>query len=1297
MAAVLVCASLATVTLVLGASSPAAAAVTDCPTSTTQCTATFTYTGAVESFVVPVGVVTIRAAVYGAQGGKSKGVDSGVDPSVGGLGGRTAADIPVVPGQTLRIVVGQAGKGGQGTDKTTTGTYGGGGVPGQTNGAVSGSGGSGGGGSFVFGPGTSNLLVAAGGGGGAGSGTAGGAGAGSAAGATAGGNGTHNAGGGKAATLTAGGAGGVAGTNGKRGAAGTGPATAPTALGLGGNGGAGEWSGGGGGGYRGGGGGGTDGGTVFPKYEGAGGGGRGFLVGTGSLVSSDAGTRSGNGLVTLTWERQATVTLTKAVNGRLVPADQFTLTLADSSGSTAASVTTTGTQTTASTAATPVVRGQTYIITDRLTDASPSQPSDYTGTLSCVTENGVVTAPSRPPIGVWALTIGSANTYTCTISNTADAPNPELTMVKSVAPSSAADFTAGTTLTYSFLVTNTGNVAIDNISIAEVAFSGAGTASPPTCAQTTLVPGAETTCTSTYTLQAADVTAGTLTNTARADGTAPGGAPVSSAPDDAVAPTNPAPALDTVKTAQPQYALGAGDTIGYTYTVTNTGNVSVNNVAIAEDTFTGSGTLAAASCDLTVLLPGEFATCTAQYTTAQADLDAGDPLVNTAHATGTAPGGATINSTTDAATVLMVTTPELTLDKAVTPGVVDADGDTVTYQHTITNTGNVTISAISVAEDTFTGTGPTTPPTCTSTILAPGDDTTCTTTYTLTQDDIDSGALTNIAHAAGTGPDGGGVTSTSDNAVVEIVPTNDLVLAKSVSPTSVDAAGDSVTYTYDVTNNGTATVTNLNVGELDFTGTGTLPDAVCAATTLAPTASTTCTSTYVATAADFNTASIDNLAQVTANDPGGAIAVSGQETASVTVIPPPGTVSLTLSKTAQPTRVRAAGDVITYTFRVTNTGTALATDVAIAEGTFTGTGDLPTPTCPTAAANLAPGDTVTCTTRYRVRRQDLNGRGISNTARATASGPGGTSAVSSADGANVAAPAAAAGSPRVRGRTSDSRVVPGEAYRDRVRISGLAPGSRVSVTARLYGPFSTKAALSCQPRHLTRTVTWRAGSGATRSPAVRVNQPGVYTWRVSTRATTLNESARERCARAAQTTTVARPAYPVPVVNGGFSGTLPDPKRDRRAATVLRVPGIGIHATVIPAAVERGQMNLPRTVADVAWLQESARYGDKIGTTVIGGHVSDRYDRPGAMYRLSQVRRGQSVTVTVGEQTHRYKVVSTANYRRGTKLPARYFATTGYPRLVLVSCTDRVVYPNGHFHYTRYQVVVARPVPSKTR
>lgn len=168
-------------------------------------------------------------------------------------------------------------------------------------------------------------------------------------------------------------------------------------------------------------------------------------------------------------------------------------------------------------------------------------------------------------------------------------------------------------------------------------------------------------------------------------------------------------------------------------------------------------------------------------------------------------------------------------------------------------------------------------------------------------------------------------------------------------------------------------------------------------------------------------------------------------------------------------------------------------------------------------------------------------------------------------------------------------------------------------------------------------------------------------------------------------------------MNGGFSGTLPDPKRDRRAATVLRVPGIGIHATVIPAAVERGQMNLPRTVADVAWLQESARYGDKIGTTVIGGHVSDRYDRPGAMYRLSQVRRGQSVTVTVGEQTHRYKVVSTANYRRGTKLPARYFATTGYPRLVLVSCTDRVVYPNGHFHYTRYQVVVARPVPSKTR
>lgn len=66
--------------------------------------------------------------------------------------------------------------------------------------------------------------------------------------------------------------------------------------------------------------------------------------------------------------------------------------------------------------------------------------------------------------------------------------------------------------------------------------------------------------------------------------------------------------------------------------------------------------------------------------------------------------------------------------------------------------------------------------------------------------------------------------------------------------------------------------------------------------------------------------------------------------------------------------------------------------------------------------------------------------------------------------------------------------------------------------------------------------------------------------------------------------------------------------------------------------------------------------------------------------------------VTQAARRYRFKVVSKVTFERGRKLPHRYFRTTGRHRLVLISCTDTVVFPNGHFHDTRYVVVVARQI-----
>lgn len=122
------------------------------------CRAILVSTGDLQTVTLPLCADEIRATVSGAAGGTSFEEQWGAS-SPGGTGGRVSATIPIVAGDTLTVVVGQAGADGV-ISPSGYGGYGGGGH------AASRYGGSGGGGSFIFG--TDRLLVAAGGGGGGG-------------------------------------------------------------------------------------------------------------------------------------------------------------------------------------------------------------------------------------------------------------------------------------------------------------------------------------------------------------------------------------------------------------------------------------------------------------------------------------------------------------------------------------------------------------------------------------------------------------------------------------------------------------------------------------------------------------------------------------------------------------------------------------------------------------------------------------------------------------------------------------------------------------------------------------------------------------------------------------------------------------------------------------------------------------------------------------------------------------------------------------------------------------------------
>ncbi|WP_341955810.1 LPXTG cell wall anchor domain-containing protein [Microbacterium sp. LWH13-1.2] len=581
-----------------------------------------------------------------------------------------------------------------------------------------------------------------------------------------------------------------------------------------------------------------------------------------------------------------------------------------------------------------------------------------------------------------------------------DEQAPAIRVVKSATPTSEEEFTVGQEVTYSFVVTNTGNVALTDVEVDDTGFTGTGELSPIVCpaGAANLAPAASVTCTATYTVTQADVDTGSITNTATATGTPPQGTPPVSPPSEVTIPSvDPAPALSIVKSSDVETISEAGETITYSFLVTNTGNVTLNDVTVTEPDFSGTGELSAITCPAGAasLAPGADVTCTATYVVTQADVDAGE-ISNTASATGTPPNPLTPPPVTPSNEVVVEVppAPALEIDKTANPTTITAAGQTITYSFLVTNTGNVTLNDVTVTETDFSGTGELSAITCPAgaASLAPGADVTCTATYVVTQADVDAGSVTNAATGTGTPPNPltPPPVSPPDEVTVDIPPTPAITVVKSADEASQAdiALGQEVTYSFLVTNTGNVTLTDVSVVEGDFSGAGDLSAIICpeAAASLAPGNQVTCTATYTVVQADVDAGTVTNSATATGTPPTGPNPVSPESEVTVPSAPAPG---LNVVKTASIDRATAVGQAITYSFVVTNTGNLTLTDIVVNESGFTGTGTLSAVTCPAGAASLAPGAQITCTATYTVTQADLNAGTIRNMATAGGNTPGG--------------------------------------------------------------------------------------------------------------------------------------------------------------------------------------------------------------------------------------------------------------------------------------------------------------------
>jgi uncharacterized repeat protein (TIGR01451 family) len=585
---------------------------------------------------------------------------------------------------------------------------------------------------------------------------------------------------------------------------------------------------------------------------------------------------------------------------------------------------------------------------------------------------------------------------------------PRVSVAKSASPLTYGS--VGDVIDYEYLVTNTGNVSLTGaITISDDKLSSV---SCPALPLTGLLPGNSQTCTASHTITLADLNAGSITNIATANANSVLGA-LSSAPDSVSVNAVPAPAITVVKSAGAVTDLDgngtdAGDTIAYSFLVSNKGNVTLTSVGVTD---LKVGTV---SCPFALLDPGASTTCTATYALTLADVNAGQ-VTNTAEASGTPPTGPVVKDVSgatendDAPTVTSFSG-NAAIAVVKSAGAIDdldgngADvGDTIEYTFTVSNQGSVTLTSIGVV-DPKVGTV-----SCPVTSLDPGASTICTATYTLILVDVNASRVTNTATASGTPPSGPVVSDISGNAIGDDTPTvtpilqaPSIAVTKAASPIAdLDAngpdAGDTIGYTFNVRNTGNVTLTSIGVSDPK------VGPVLCGASSLAPATSTSCSATYVLTQADVNAGQVQNSAIASGTPPTGP-AVSdtsgtGLTDNTPTVSPITQTPSLSVVKTSPTSSFDSVGDVLTYSYIVRNTGNVTLTDAV------TVTDDKTSVSCPAMpVGGLAPSATLTCSATYTVAQADIDAGSVVNTASAaTTFGPSGTAVTSPTDDATVPA------------------------------------------------------------------------------------------------------------------------------------------------------------------------------------------------------------------------------------------------------------------------------------------------------
>lgn len=276
-----------------------------------------------------------------------------------------------------------------------------------------------------------------------------------------------------------------------------------------------------------------------------------------------------------------------------------------------------------------------------------------------------------------------------------------------------------------------------------------------------------------------------------------------------VDPNEPNPSITLTKTPSVSSAK-VGDKITYSYTITNNGNTPLTNIVLTDDKKTdANGQITLSKTELAA--GGDPITAIWEYTVLPTDPN---PVTNKAIVTGTYEG--TKVSKEASASVTIQTTPSSGASIKVTKTADRSsayNGDTIHYNYTVTNNGDTPLHNVTLVDNKLGSV------TLTATTLAVGAQASGTSEFNVTSS-TPRGDLTNTATAKGyyyeTGTDQkeGYVEDVASKTVQILSPSGGgggggggsalsaQITVDKTADKSTAAAGDTITYTYKIKNNG---------------------------------------------------------------------------------------------------------------------------------------------------------------------------------------------------------------------------------------------------------------------------------------------------------------------------------------------------------------------------------------------------------------------------------------------------------------------------------------------------------------